>query len=433
MKRLIEQKLIDWKNKKNRKPLIIFGARQIGKTHSMLDFGKKYYENLVYCNFESNIELHKVFEIDLDTNRIIASLSALYGIKINEETTLIIFDEIQACEKALTSLKYFCENNPKYHIIAAGSLLGLAINRGHYSFPVGKVDIQKMYPLNFEEFLMATNNEALINLIRKSFENCSEFTLHEKALELFRTYLVVGGYPAAVKEYIESNKKDFYQIQAVQSSIASAYIADMAKYSTPNNTIKTIEIYNTLHSQLAKENSKFQYAVINAKARAKDYENSLFWLKSANVILECKRISEGKYPVNFYEDNNSFKIYFSDVGLLTLRMNMLPNSIIQNINISDKVKGCLIENYVAQELTAIDFPLHYWTSNNTAEVDFVVQINDSAIPLEAKSADNVRSKSLSLYVKKYNPAFSIRISAKNFGFENGIKSIPLYAIFCMKK
>lgn len=432
MKRLIEQKLIDWKNSKNRKPLIIYGARQIGKTYSMLDFGNRYYNDVVYCNFESSNELHKVFDIDFNVDRIIASLSILYGVKINKDTTLIIFDEIQACEKALTSLKYFCENAQEYHIIAAGSLLGLAVNRGYFSFPVGKVDMITMYPLSFEEFLLATNNETLINLIKDSYKKMKEFPLHEKAMELYRTYLVVGGYPAVVKEYIESNNVDYNNIRSIQSNISSAYIADMAKYSSANNTIKAMEIYNTLHSQLAKENSKFQYVVINSKARAKDYESSLLWLKAANVILDCKRITEGKCPINFYEDNNSFKIYYSDIGLLSLRMNMVPNSIIQNINISDKVRGILAKNYVAQELVAMDISLHYWTSNNTAEVDFVIQKDDSAIPIEVKSSDNVRAKSLSIYMKNYNPNYAIRISGKNFGFENGIKSIPLYAIFCIK-
>ena len=432
MKRLVEKKLIDWKNSKNRKPLVIYGARQIGKTYSMLDFGNRYYDNVVYCNFESSNELHKIFDIDFNVERIITSLSVLYGEKINKGTTLIIFDEIQACEKALTSLKYFCEEAKDYHIIAAGSLLGLAVNRGYFSFPVGKVDMITMYPLTFEEFLLATNNEPLINLIKDSYENMKEFSLHEKAMELYRTYLIVGGYPAVVKEYIESNRVDYNRIRSIQSNISSAYIADMAKYSTANNTIKTMEIYNTLHSQLAKENSKFQYAVINSKARAKDYENSLFWLKTANVILDCKRITEGKCPISFYEDNNSFKIYYSDIGLLSLRMNMIPNSIIQNINISDKVRGILAESYVAQELVAMGESLHYWTSNNTAEVDFVLQKDDSAIPVEVKSSDNVRARSLAIYIKNYNPNYAIRISSKNFGFENGIKSVPLYAVFCLK-
>lgn len=432
MKRLVEKKLLDWKNSRDRKPLIIYGARQIGKTYSMLDFGNNNYDNLVYCNFESSIELYKIFDIDFNVNRIIASLSALYGVRINKKTTLIIFDEIQACEKALTSLKYFCEDAPEYHIIAAGSLLGLAVNRGHFSFPVGKVDMITMYPLTFEEFLMATNNEQLIHLIKDSYDSMIQFPLHEKAMELYRTYLVIGGYPAVVKEYIELDNADYNRIRSIQSNISSAYIADIAKYSTTNNTIKTMEIYNTLHSQLAKENSKFQYAVINSRARAKDYENSLFWLKTANVILDCKRITEGKCPISFYEDNNSFKIYYSDIGLLSLRMDMIPNSIIQNINISDKVRGILAESYVAQELVSMGFSLHYWTSNNTAEVDFVIQKNDSAIPVEVKSSDNVRARSLSMYIKNYNPNYAIRISSKNFGFENNIKSIPLYAVFCLK-
>lgn len=431
MERKIEQQFLKWKNSDSRKPLLIYGARQIGKTFSMLDFGKKYYGNVAYCNFEHNRELHSIFDKNLDTKRIIDSLSVLLGVQINAATTLIIFDEIQACESALTSLKYFNEDANGYHIIAAGSLLGLAINRGKYSFPVGKVDMLNMYPLSFEEFLTATDNGLLLNRIKECASALSpmESALHQKALDLYRTYLVVGGYPAAVTEFILSS--DFNRVRAAQGTISNAYIADMAKYSTPNDMVKSIEIYDTLYSQLAKENTKFQYSVINSKARAAAYENALAWLKAAHVALNCLKVTEGKYPLSMYEEFTSFKIYYSDIGLLTSRMGMSANGIINDINISDRTKGMMAESYVAEQLTALGYPLHYWASQNTAEVDFVIQQGEYSVPVEVKSADNVKAKSLKTYIEKYNPPYAIRISTKNFGYENGIKSIPLYAVFCL--
>lgn len=430
MKRLMEQRFLQWKNSSNRKPLLIYGARQIGKTYSMLAFGKEHYDNTVYCNFENTSDLHAVFERDLDPKRIIAAISAMYGVQIQKGATLIIFDEIQACERAITSLKYFNEQANEYHIVAAGSLLGLAVNRGQYSFPVGKVDKLTMYPLSFEEFLSATGNEPLIEMIRAAFSIFSPFALHEKALELYRTYLVVGGYPAAVQTYLNSG--DFNAVRAEQSTISDAYIADMAKYTTPSDMMKSIEVYNSIYAQLSKENSKFQYSIINAKARAKDYETALTWLKTAGVVLNCQRITEGRYPINIYEDLTAFKAYYSDVGLLTMRMALSPNSVLQSVNISDRARGMMAESYVAEQLAANDFPLNYWTSGNSAEIDFVIQQEESAVPLEVKSADNVRAKSLQTYIKNYSPKFSIRLSTRNFGYENDIKSIPLYAAFCLK-
>lgn len=429
MKRLIEQRLSEWKNSANRKPLLIYGARQIGKTYSMLAFGKEHYANTVYCNFEVAADLHAVFERDLDPERIVSAISAMYNTQITKGGTLIVFDEIQACERALTSLKYFQEQANDYHIVAAGSLLGLAVNRGHYSFPVGKVDMLTMHPLSFEEFLLATGNERLISLIKEAYTEFSPFALHEKAMDLYRTYLIVGGYPAAVQTYLDSG--DFNAVRAEQSSISDAYIADMAKNTTPSDMIKSIEVYNSLFAQLSKENTKFQYSVIGSKARAKDYKTALAWLTSANVVLRCKRVIEGKYPLALYEDQASFKVYYSDVGLLTMRMSIAPNAILQPYNLSDKTRGMMAESYVAEQLTANGFPLHYWTSGNSAEIDFVIQQDACSVPVEVKSSDNVKAKSLQTYVKNYSPKYSFRVSAKNFGNENGIRSVPLYAIFCL--
>lgn len=432
MYRKILEKLKEWKRSDTRKPLILYGARQIGKTYTMLEFGQSEYANVAYFNFENNKDLGNVFEKDFNPVRIINELSVLKSISIFPEKTLVIFDEIQACEKALTFLKYVNENANEYHLIAAGSLLGLALNRGNYSFPVGKVDTMNMYPMTFEEFLIALGEKQLINMIADAMDNFSPLSepVHNKALELYRIYLLVGGYPEVVMRYIE--KKDFDFVRAVQGNIADAYISDMAKYSTPSDTIKAIAAYNSLPSQLAKENAKFMYSVIGSSARAKDYESALQWLSAAGVVIRCNKVTEGNMPLKIYEDILSFKMYYSDVGLLSMKVGIPANNVIHDLNISDKMRGMLAENYVAQELTVRGVTPYYWASDNQAEVDFVIQKEEYVIPIEVKSADNVRAKSLGIYRGKYNPEFCVRVSAKNFGFENGIKSIPLYALFAMK-
>ncbi len=431
MKRLITEKLLDWKNNKDRKPLIVYGARQIGKTFSILEFAKENYDNLIMCNFENNEPLKEIFTKNLDAKRIILELEALYSQKISKNT-LIFFDEIQACEQALTSLKYFNENAPEYNIICAGSLLGIAINRGHYSFPVGKVDMLNMYPMNFKEFLLATNNEALLTMIEDSYEKDTPLVkvLHNKAIDLYKTYLIVGGMPNAVMEYI--NKKDFDYVRVAQNNIFNAYVSDMSKYSTQNDTIKTMAVYDSIPSQLAKENKKFQYNLIKSGARATAYENSLVWLDKAGLVLKCTKAKEGKLPLEFYKDALSYKVYMSDVGLLSAKSNIKSALILTEKNFGGEAKGALTENYVAQELTANEIKLYYWESNNTAELDFLLELDNQIIPIECKSAENVKAKSLTVFNSKYNITKSIRISTKNFGFENNIKSVPLYAVFCIK-
>ncbi len=432
MERLIMNSLLKWKESTDRKPLLLKGARQVGKTFVLLEFGKKYYDNVVYLHFEGNTEtLNKIFAPDLNPKRIIEELSAYSRQSIFPGKTLIIFDEIQACEQALTSLKYFCEEAPEYHIVAAGSLLGLAINRGKFSFPVGKVDMLTMYPLSFEEFLLATENNALIGKIKEAYNGSTPLAdvYHNLALELYRKYLVIGGYPAAVKTYLETD--NFDAVRSIQADISDSYIADMTKYATPNETIRSIAIFNTLPSQLAKENTKFQYAVIKSNARANDYELSLQWLKAASVVLENIKVTDGKLPLSVYEQLDAFKIYYSDVGLLCFKSGTLPQDILVNSIMSDRARGLLAENYVAEQLVAQGYRLNYWESNGKAELDFIIRQSDSVVPVEVKSADNVRARSLKTFVDKYAPAYSIRLSVKNFGFENGIKSIPLYAIFCL--
>ncbi|WP_142413613.1 ATP-binding protein [Hathewaya massiliensis] len=428
MKRKIIKWLIDWKNSSSRKPLILQGARQVGKTYSALSFGKEYYDSVVYFNFENNGELMKIFERDLEPERIIRELSINSGKSIFKEKTLILFDEIQACERALTSLKYFNENANEYHIIAAGSLLGVPVNREQYSFPVGKVDLKTLYPLDFEEFLMAVNEEKLIGLIKESFEKDIELSMHNKAMDLYKTYLVVGGMPAVVKEYID--KKDFDFVLATQKSINDSYVADMAKYATPHETTRIMATFNSIPAQLAKENKKFQYKVIKSGARAHEYETPVEWLRSSGVILKCTKCNEGKLPLVAYSDFNSFKVYMTDTGLLCSKFGIPANTVLSDSIVFNDFKGALTENYVCFSLNANGYTPYYWESKGSAEVEFLIQDKDGyIIPIEVKAAEHVRAKSLQQYIKKYEPKYAIRVSGKNFGFENGIKSIPFYATF----
>jgi predicted AAA+ superfamily ATPase len=431
MERKISKQLSDWKNNPRRMPLLIHGARQVGKTYAALTFGKTCYKNTVYFNMEESGEISSIFERDLKPDRIIRELSAKSGQTILKEDTLIIFDEIGACERALTSLKYFCEDAPQYHIIAAGSLLGVALNREKYSFPVGKVDMMILHPLDFEEFLWATGNRKLCDLIKESYETFAPLSLHLSAMDLYKTYLVVGGMPRAVSEYADTGDFDF--VVSAQKTLNNAYIADMAKYATPQETTKIIAAWASVPAQLAKENHKFQYKVIKSGARAYEFETPLDWLKTAGIVNKCIRISEGKMPLSAYADNDSFKAYMMDTGLLCSKFDIAANVVINSPTSFEGFKGALAENYIMQALVTNGFSPYYWSSPGRAELDFVFQDKQgSIIPLEAKSSDNVRAKSLRNYVSLYQPPYSIRVSAKNFGFENNIKSIPLYALFCLK-
>lgn len=431
MKRNITSQLVEWKENKKRKPLVILGARQVGKTFSVLDFGKNHYQEVVPFNFEGNSQLWQVFERDLDPMRIITELAALSGRAIHPHNTLLFFDEIQASPRAITALKYFCEEAPQYHIVSAGSLLGAAICRDDFSFPVGKVDEMRMHPMDFEEFLWATGNEPLAQHIRHSFDTDTPLSapLHDKALALYRTYLVVGGMPEAVAEYVDTH--DFVRVRAHQHRILSDYSSDMSKYATHSEAVRHEATFNSIPSQLAKENRKFQYRVIGSHARSRDYEDSVLRLAKTQVILKCEKVREGKSPLEFYKDPLSFKVYFSDVGLLSARMMMGPELLMSESHIGAEAKGALAENYVAQQLTPRVRQLYYWESDGRAEVDFVLQGPLTALPIECKAGDNVRSRSLSEFVKRYAPAYSIRISTRHFGREENLKSVPLYAVHCI--
>ena len=445
MKRLITKKLLDWKDNTSRKPLVIYGARQIGKTHSIMEFGMQNYASVAYFYFDNDPDLCDLFESGISSiSSLILKLEANINQPIIPEKTLIVFDEVQACPAAIASLKRFCETAPEYHVIAVGSLLGIALRRSpndtkaeweekqkKYSFPVGKVDELSMFPFTFEEFLMEFNPR-LIPLIQECYENNSPMPngLHEQALELFLQYLVIGGMPEAILEYTKTS--NYTLVKAKQLAICNNYILDMSKYTdTKMQAVRNEAVYNTLPSQLAKENRKFQYALIKSRARAEEYELSLAWLEKAAVIIKCNKVTEGKEPLANYEDFLAFKVYMSDVGLLAAKSNNSRLSILGR-TMGDTAKGAMTENYVAQSLRANGLKFYYWESNNKAELDFVMQIENEIIPIEAKSWESVRSQSLEVFRKKYDIKKSIRISAKNFGFENGIKSIPLYAVWCIR-
>jgi len=430
MERKIVNDLLKWKNGADKQPLLLQGARQVGKTYTLLSFGKEYYKNVAYFSMEESREIPAIFDRDLNPERIVRELAAVSSQTILPEDTLVIFDEIQACEQALTSLKYFAERAPQYHIIAAGSLLGVAMKREKFSFPVGKVDMLHLYPMDFEEFLWAVGQDGICGLIREAFEGFSPLSLHNAAMDLYKTYLVVGGMPRAVQEY--ANKRDFDFVTAIQKTLNDSYIADMAKYATPQETTKIMAAWGSVPAQLAKENRKFQYKIIKSGARSKDFDVALGWLKAAGMINKCVHVSEGKTPLSAYAENEAFKVYMVDTGLLCSKLDIPVKTVLHTPHSFEGFKGALAENYIMQALVAKGINPYYWSSPGKAEVDFIFQDREgSIVPLEAKSADNVRSKSLRSYRDMYKPDYSIRVSARNFGYENGIKSIPLYAVFCL--
>ncbi|MDR2042196.1 MAG: ATP-binding protein [Tannerella sp.] len=411
-------------------PLLVTGARQIGKTHSILAFGKKEYRNVVNINFELNKSFRDVFEQNLEPRRIIREISALSGETVFPHETLLFFDEIQACPAALNSLKYFFEQTPDYHIIAAGSLLGVALHREGFSFPVGKVMQMRMYPLDFEEFLLAFEQYEAINLIRECFTGNTPCFSHDKWLEYYRLYLQTGGMPQVVQHYLEH--KDFIFVRALQQNIITNYISDMGKYSTPALTSKTIATFQSIPSQLAKENHKFQFKIIKSGARAKDYQESLDWLFNSDIVRKCTLVSTGHFPLSAFANPAFYKVYLSDVGLLSAQYQIPEAAYLSNFAAFDNIKGSLAENYVMNALISSGHEPYYWESEGKAEVDFVIQDQSGAVvPIEVKSSENVKAKSLKVYGERYKPEIVYRISAKNFGFENGIKSVPLYAVFCI--
>jgi predicted AAA+ superfamily ATPase len=396
----------------------------------VFNFGKNHYQDIIVFNFENNDPLKTIFEQDAEPERIISELEK-YSLKRITSDVLIFFDEIQACPKALTSLKFFTEQAPQFNIIAAGSLLGVAVNHEGFSFPVGKISRLNMYPMNFEEFLLALGENILVDVVKNAYENDTPLpqNIHEKALRLYNMYLVTGGMPKAVLEYIE--KKDFEFVRIIQRNILADYEADMVKYASVSESVKIRAVFASIPAQLAKENRKFQYSTIGSNARAASYELGIQWLADAGLIYKCNKTHEGKIPLKSYVDLLSYKIYMNDVGLLNCYSNTPPVLVLSG-NFGGEAKGAVTENYIMQQLVFNELTPYYWESQGKAEVDFILQFDSGiVIPIEAKSSIHTKSKSLSVFVKKYGINKSIRITAKNFGFENNIKSVPLYAAFCI--
>lgn len=427
MERDLYNNLLNWKKEKIKMPYMLVGARQTGKTYIVKEFCQKEFENYIYLNLDSMESVKNIFEKTIVPEEIISNLEILLNIDINIENTIIFLDEIQVSERAISSLKYFCESPKEYKIITAGSLLGVKINRFKSSFPVGKVWIDYLYPMNFEEFLKAINENKLLKKISECYNKMEPMStsLHNKALKLYNDYICVGGMPAAVLNYIENDKNVLKYNNEINEMIITSYIADMAKYTDNMESIRNAKIYNSIPSQLGKENKKFKYSLIEKSARAREYESSLEWLISSNMILKCNNVKTPKSPLKAYLDDN-FKTYLSDMGLLRALAKISVNEILNNNML---FKGVMTENYVAEVLNAKFRELYYWQiGSGMYEVDFLINIDGDIIPIEVKTSDNVSSKSLNYYIERYKPKYSIRISSKNFGFNNNIKSIPLYAI-----
>ncbi len=431
MYRKITAFLESWRSSICRKPLILQGARQVGKTYSILEFGRTHYENVAYFNFETNPKLANVFEENISPDYLIPILSHIADQTIVKEKTLIVFDEVQLCERALTSLKYFCEDAPDYHIIVAGSLLGVAVNRSKFSFPVGKVDIKTLYPMDMEEFMLALGEDDLVEKIKVCFEGNSPLpsALHDAAINLYRQYLVIGGMPECVMQFVQT--KNYILIRHTQDVILASYLNDMSKYNTLNEIKKTSLAYDNITVQLSKKNTRFQYKLLKKGARASEFENAIEWLCLSGIVSRVYKAEQIKKPLENYRDIDAFKIYVSDLGLLCAKKDLVANDILYMVDELNDFKGGMVENYVNVQLQANEYKTYYWESPRGAEIDFIIQRDGKLIPVEVKSADNTRAKSLKIYMDTYKPAYAIKISSKNFGFEDGKKTVPLYAVFCI--
>lgn len=431
MYRKVIRFLEDWQKSPHRKPLILQGARQVGKTYSILEFGRTHYDNVAYFNFETNPKLNKTFDENISPDYLIPILSHIASQTIVREKTLIVFDEVQLCERALTSLKYFCEDAPDYHIIVAGSLLGVAVNRAKFSFPVGKVDMKTLYPMDIEEFMLAMGEETLVQQIRQCFDSNTPLpsALHDAALMLYRQYLIVGGMPECVLQFVET--KDYILIRHTQDTILSSYLNDMSKYNTLNEIKKTRLTYDNITVQLSKKNTRFQYKLIKKGGRASEFENAIEWLTLSGIVSQIYKVEQIKKPLENYRDIDSFKIYVSDLGLLCAKKDLAATDILYMVDEINDFKGGMTENYVNTHLTINGYKTYYWESNRGAEIDFIIQRDTHIIPIEVKAADNTRAKSLKLYMDAYKPAYAIKLSTKNFGCEDNKKIVPLYAVFCI--
>lgn len=426
MYRIAIEKLYKWKNSKRRKPLIIEGARQVGKTWLMKEFGKQAYADTVYINFDSNSRMADLFSADLDTERLIMGLELYAGRKINPDNTLLIFDEVQEVPRALASLKYFYENAPQYHIVCAGSLLGIALHQGT-SFPVGKVDFLKLYPLSFSEFLMATGNERFAELLKKQdYEMITSFK--QTYIDALKHYYFVGGMPEAVQSFAES--KDFNEVRAIQKRILAAYEQDFSKHA-PNEIVPKIRmLWNSIPSQLARENKKFVYGLVREGGRAREYETAIMWLSDCGLVHKVSRVNAAGIPLKAYEDLKAFKLFIVDVGLLGCMTGLRQRTLLDGDDLFVEFKGALTEQYVCQQLKTIeDLGVYYYTNDRgSCEIDFVVDTGEQIVPIEVKAETNLRAKSLKTYRERFEPELSVRTSMADYKKEDWLLNLPLYAI-----
>ena len=425
MERNLFSELEKWKNKKKRKPLIIQGARQVGKTWIMNEFGARYFKNTIYINFDNNKVMKNVFEIDFDISRIVSAIKIEYGKGFNPEDTLIIFDEIQEAPKALASLKYFYENAPQYAIIAAGSLLGVALHKGT-SFPVGKVDFLHLYPMNFQEFLYAIGEKELVELLdSKDYKLINAYST--KYIDLLKKYYYIGGMPEVVQTYIDTG--DFNEVREIQRNLLKYYEEDFSKHAPKEVVARIRMVWNSIPSQLAKENRKFIYGALREGARAKDFELAIQWLEDAGIIIKSFRVKKPGIPLIGYMEMNSFKMFMLDVGLLGAKANISAKVILDGSKIFEEFKGAMTEQFVAEQLVTSGIELYYYsTDNSSGEIDFIIQKDMYCIPIEVKADENLRAKSLKAFCNKYKPEIAIRTSLSNYREQDWMVNIPLYMI-----
>ena len=426
MYRTAIEKLLKWKQNKHRKPMIIEGARQVGKTWLMKEFGQQAYADTVYINFDSNSRMAELFASDLDTERLIMGLELYAGHKIDPDNTLLIFDVVQEVPRALSSLKYFYENAPQYHIVCAGSLLGIALHQGT-SFPVGKVDFMNLYPLSFREFLMANGQERFAELIdKRDFQMITSFKL--TYIDALKHYYYVGGMPEAVQSFAEN--KDFNEVREIQRRILMAYEQDFSKHA-PNEIVPRLRmIWNSIPSQLAKENKKFIYGLVREGARAKDYEAAIMWLSDCGLVHKISRVNTTGIPLRAYEDLKAFKLFVVDVGLLGCMAGLRQHTLLDGNDLFVEFKGALTEQYVCQQLKNIeDLDIYYYTNDRgSCEIDFVVDTGGKIVPVEVKAEVNLRAKNLKSYQEKFSPEISVRTSMADYKKEEWLVNLPLYAI-----
>ena len=425
MERSIYSSLKKWKESPTRKPLILQGARQVGKTYILKEFGTREYSEVVYINCDDNNDMQNMF-VDYDVDRIIRSLSAISGVSIKPSTTLLILDEIQEVERGLASLKYFCEKAPDYHVAVAGSLLGITLHEGT-SFPVGKVDMLYMYPMDFEEFLLAMGKEQLVELLRSN--SWAALTpLRGMLTELLRQYYFVGGMPEAVKTYV--GRGDVWEVRSIHSKIIDAYRNDMSKHVPKQQVQRISMVWNSIPSQLARDNKKFIYVALRKGARANDFEIAIQWLVDSGLVHKVHRISKPVVPLKFYEDMASFKLFLLDCGLLGALSETPPEQILIGDNVFEEYKGAFTENYVLQQLKSLPrtFVYYYSNDNSTLEIDFVVQHEAHVIPIEVKAEENLRAKSLRQFVTDNSGLHGVRFSMSDYREQDWLTNVPLWAV-----